>query len=186
MLHVVDMEKHFRAMRVVNLMIYCTQDGHPNLVSKNDITLAPKIDMLDRKSLDTMRQVWMKKVSEAPDEKPTITYDSSRNVVEFMSAAMQVGRKRVTQALIEDAELPVPSEYAVVLPIASKDVRRHILSCLIPFRESRDMLLRLEDNLDLPMRCVRVGHMPLMPADEVRETLKIAHSNLLGPGFVTH
>lgn len=171
-----EVQKNLEAMREVTVIMHYAIDGYPAMINSNKLCLPARTDTIDPKSLDTMRHVWLDALA--------------RPQIEFHPSALKPKRDKTLEDILadalksvtEDAEvqasfvkasrLPVPSEYAVMLPLVGPAMRKEILTCLVPFQETRAMLLRLEDTLELPMRCLEIGHTPVNSVTELQASIR--------------
>lgn len=181
--HVERTIQNLDRMRYVNVTIYYAGDASPqrrektgvsysNVLSENFIALPAKVDTLDTSGLDMMRDLWRRAV-ERQQEGSEILHRAQETAVETFARLLQqeAASKNALLDFIAAAKYPVPSEFFVILPEEARSVRKDIIGALVPFEQTRQMLLRLEDTLDLPMRHLAISHTRTNRVDELRATL---------------
>ncbi len=176
--------RRLEAMREVTVIMWHGVDGHPQIICENNVVFSPKTDEIDTECLPTIRKAWLESISRQSAGEALFfsDRDSPERMKEKIAAALEdLDEQKLTmdEAFINAARYPVPSEYAVNLPIGSAGLRRKILESLVPFHQTRAMLLKLEDELELPMRCLHVMHVPVNPVTQLRASVGTTGSPLL-------
>lgn len=141
--HVNGVSERLSEIRVVRTAFYfCAADDRDGkkgfsyfIKSPNVIMMPEKTDVIKTDRLEDLRRLWLKNV------------DGDKMMTSFVRAAKH----------------PVPSDYKIELPVPEpeKGLRADIIGSLIPFEETRAMFLRLERDLDLPMREILIAHTPV-------------------------
>lgn len=170
-------------MRHVSVTIYVAhaasakrqeEDGlsHSNVISENFIAMPSKIDIMDTSGLKLIREMWKRSVARQADDQPVLHNKDETVEEKFARLLTQTTTsKENMMAMIDAAKYPVPNEFSVILPQEARPIRKEIISLLVPFQQTREMLLRLEDNLELPMRHVSIMHSRAHAVDELKATI---------------
>ena len=58
---------------------------------------------------------------------------------------------------VENARFPIPPNYSLSLPVMATKDRKRLIKSLVPFKNARKMLLRLEEKLKLPIRVLNIA-----------------------------
>lgn len=181
--------ENLEKMRVVTLTIFVQAEASgqrkdetgldfSSVVSPNHFTFPPVIDTLDTSDLETIRSVWLQANKRKKSESVLLAEGAGEESLEdklgrlLGEAVRDSDNENVQASFIQAAKYPVPSEYVVRLPEPPNPLRQEILETLVPFQESRAMLLRLENTLDLPLRTVMVGHTRAHRVDELKASIQ--------------
>lgn len=127
-----------------------------SIINNNDISLPTELDTVETDRLQQLRETWIKSLDRPKASLSSRPEDPEEIISWVLHNMAKDADKKLLKALIENASLPIPSDYSIVLPMMSKEDKKHLISSLVPFQNTREMLLRLEDELKLPMRVVRI------------------------------
>lgn len=146
---------------------------YSNLISENFVVMPPTVDTLDTTDLSLFRKLWLQSIDRGAEEdkliaKPETTEEIFAHLLEQTQARHS---KEMLAGFVSAAKYPVPSEYSVKLPELGASFRKEVIGSLIPFINTRQMMLRLEDNLDLPMRSINIGHAAIGSIDTLKATI---------------
>ena len=172
-------------MREVTVIMHYAIPDHKvtgELISPFYFTFPSKTDVVDSKEIETLRKFWRDALTRRHPEADTTIKNKplEEKLRDIMAAAIRPAQEMTTEeALVVAAKYPIPSEYVVVLPPKGKSLRQEIIETLVPFRDTRAMLLRLENNLESPMRVLQIGHTSVSSTEELR-----AAANLTSGRFV--
>jgi hypothetical protein len=150
------------AVREVSVTMQYAVYEHDDIISPNTITFPSITDSIDKKTCEGLRELWLNAVRQnnkisavVLDDKP----EDETPIERLFVAMTKALHGQFMESFVRSAAYPVPAEYTVSLPVRS-NMRVDIISNLIPFERTRDMLLRLEDKLESPMRVLHIGHAP--------------------------
>lgn len=167
-----DVAKKFNAMRAVSVTMHYAVHDHDDLISPNTLTFPTITDSIDKKTCEGLRELWLHAVKadkeaakvQLNEPQPETEQSSMERAFSFMAQALH---GQIMERFVRSAVYPVPGAYMVLLPVRS-NMRTDIISNLVPFERTREMLLRLEDKLESPMRVLQIGHMPVNDVDALR------------------
>lgn len=150
-----------------------TGKEHSNLISENFVVMPPIVDTLDTTDLPLFRKLWLESIERQPDEDKLIaTPETTEEIfVHLLERAQAHHSKKMLEHFVASAKYPVPSEYSVKLPDLEASFRKEVIGSLIPFVQTRKMMLRLEDSLDLPIRSINIGHSAIGSIDTLKATI---------------
>jgi|GEM_PF-5981300 len=167
-----EVAKKFNAMREVSVIMHVGLYDHHDIISPNTIGMPSVVDIIDESCMKTMRQLWLNALEndDAASSAPILGKEETLfdRFESLLKKAMAPKEKDLTAGFVKAAAYPVPPAYAVKLPLHDKGLRIEILSTLVPFQKTRDMLLRLEKVLDAPMRALQIGHTPINDVEALR------------------
>ncbi len=176
-----DKAREMQMMREVTVIMRYGVDHYPAIIAETPIIFSPKTDKLDDRSFETIRKAWGFAMTRRKTEEPLITGKSlSERLEDLLVEAFKPSEKKagMEQHFIDAAKYPVPSEYEVHLPLGSQSLRKRILESLVPFHETRSMLLRLERDLELPMRHLQIMHVPVNSLAELQASARASRGAL--------
>lgn len=146
---------------------------HSNLISENFIVMPPTVDTLDTTDLPLFRKLWLESIERQPDEDKLIAKPETTEeiFIHLLDRTQAHHSKTMLEHFVASAKYPVPSEYSVKLPDLEASFRKEVIGSLIPFIQTRKMMLRLEDSLDLPIRSINIGHSAIGSVDALKATI---------------
>lgn len=178
-----EVVKKFNSMREVSVVMHYGLHDHNEIISPNIIAFSPITDMIDSKCMGTMRQLWLNALSRDDHDDGTKILDAGVSITDrfekMLTEAMSPQDRAITSQFVKAAAYPVPAAYAVKLPLKPNDLRLEILNALVPFKKTREMLLRLEKTLDAPMRALQIGHTPINDVVALRASGTVISGNRL-------
>ena len=121
-----------------------------HFINPNELAMPEVKDNIDSSGIDTIRNLYLKRLQAAGDT--------------------------LTAQFVREAIFPIPAEYQVEMPGTppGDSARVEAIEQLVPFVKTRAMLLRLETELDLPMREIRIGHTAVHSSEEIAAMEEIA------------
>ncbi|PZO86114.1 MAG: hypothetical protein DI626_06895 [Micavibrio aeruginosavorus] len=160
------------SMREVSVIMHYGVHDHNDIISPNTVSFPSITDMIDKSCMKTMRQLWLDALSRGKNDDEGKILDAGTSIADkfekMLTEAISPREKDMTSQFVKAAAYPVPSAYAVKLPLHSKDLRLEIINTLVPFQKTREMLLRLEKTLEAPMRALQIGHSPINDVEALR------------------
>lgn len=146
---------------------------HSNLISDNFVVMPPTVDTLDTTDMALFRKLWLQSIERGQDEDKLIAKPETTEeiFVHLLEQAASCHSRKMEASLVSAAKYPVPSEYSVKLPDLGAAFRKEVIGSLIPFINTRQLMLRLEDNLDLPIRSINIGHSAIGSIDTLKATI---------------
>lgn len=160
-----EVVQKFNSMREVSVVMHYALHDHQDIISPNTLALPSITDFIDKSCMPTMRQLWLNALSREEEKDSVKMIDADMTIADrfekMMTKALSPRENSMGVQFIKAAAYPVPPEYIVKLPVYPKDLRIEILSTLVPFEKTREMLLRFEKTLEAPMRALQIGHVPI-------------------------
>lgn len=149
---------------VASIRIYSATDLDHNsplvatrVIGANPIKLPSIEDTVDEESLETIRDSWLYALSRTTHfQRLKVGENPLHRYISIEQSKDE--RAKLAQDVIGTRH-PVPSVYVFSLPFVTNDNdddRRHIISSLVPFNESRKLLLKMEETLVLPIASVNI------------------------------
>lgn len=165
-----EVAKKFNAMREVSVIMHVGVYDHHEIISPNTIGMPSVVDTIDESCMKTMRQLWLNALENSETEAPVLGKSDTlfERFENLLKKAMAPKEKDLTVSFVKAAAFPVPPAYAVRWPLHDQDLRLEILSTLVPFQKTREMLLRLEKILESPMLALQIGHTPINDVEALR------------------
>lgn len=167
-----ELVQRISLQRLVRPTLHFNTDAPPQLkeqgidqvriISLNTISLPPRIDEIDTKFLPDIKEAWARSIqSQLP---PAHLIDKgSESLEDSLSAIMDPSKGRdyfrdMQKQEMEREQFPIPSEYIVSLPSEEKR-REAVISVLIPFKELRDTIKRIDSAVDLKLRAIDIWNI---------------------------
>lgn len=167
-----EVAKKFNSMREVSVVMHYAVHDHQDIISPNTLAFPSITDFIDKNCMQTMRHLWLAALSRQEEENATKVIDADFTIADrfekMMTKALSPHERTLDTQFIKAAAYPVPPAYVVKLPLNPKGLRLEILSTLVPFEKTREMLLRLEKVLEAPMRALQIGHTPINDVEALR------------------
>ena len=161
--------------RNVSLQIFIMMESkgqpYPGLINDRSITMQ-RTDFVDKKTAETLRQLWLKNTQDGRGQPP----EPLESRLERQNASLEDSFAAWAQRqadlegevpndllaeFIAKSKLPIPPEYRIDLPLGDDDLRLEIIDNLVPFENTRAMLLKFEREFDLPIRSIDITNTPL-------------------------
>jgi|GEM_PF-3904010 len=127
-----------------------------SVVNPNHISLERTVDLVDSESLETLRKTWVASLSDIP-EVSLINEQGDIAMAAFIKLSKELNRAALSH---EATDIPIPDDYTISLMPKTPETalqRQRIISGLVPFKKTKEMLLRFEETLDLPIATVRMA-----------------------------
>ncbi len=176
-----EVAKKFNSMREVSVIMHYSLHDHENIISPNTVAFPSITDFIDKRNMQTMRQLWLNALSRHNEGLSEKIIDADTSIGDkferMLTKALSPRELDLGTSFVKAAEYPVPSAYVVKLPVYPKDLRIEILNTLVPFEKTREMLLRLEKVLDAPMRALQIGHTPINNVEALRASGTVVNSS---------
>jgi hypothetical protein len=167
-----EVAQKFNSMREVSVVMHYALHDHQDIISPNTLTLPSVTDIIDKSCMQAMRQLWLNALSREEEKDSVRIIDADLTIADrfekIMTKALNPPENSMSVQFIKAAAYPVPPEYVVKLPVYPKDLRIEIISTLVPFEKTREMLLRFEETLEAPMRALQIGHIPINDVTALR------------------
>ncbi len=178
------LETKIRLQRIVRPTLHFNTDAPPQLkeqgidqvriISPNCLVLSEQLDEIDTKFLPEMKQAWSRSIDRQlpPDHlinKGPETLEEAIFAI-FDPTLKRDHRKTVQRQEIATSKFSIPSEYTVALP-DSDGMREQAITRLIPFKNLRDMVRRIDRACDLRLRAVDIWNIKPPPKDSLRLAL---------------
>lgn len=172
-------------MRTVTLQLFYQADAteemramgkqYSAVISPHYLSLPSVVDTLKTDKLECIRKIWLDKVRHPDNGTPVPLIDKDETAemkfMRLLEAATKPSPATLDETFIRAAKYPVPSQYAIALPLQPADLRLEIIDTLVPFTESCALLKRLEATLELPLRAVKVAHGRTHAPEELRRSI---------------
>ncbi|NQZ14526.1 MAG: hypothetical protein HRT94_06870 [Alphaproteobacteria bacterium] len=140
-----------------------------DVINPNTMLLPENTDLVDDDKLETLRTAWKNFILTPHAMDITHGNPDSETLTQraFQKVAAEIGDSSLV-ALVQEARFPIPPDYTISLAPKSADTnvsRLKTIETLVPFRNLRNMLLRCEQEWDLPVATVRMASQRIeMPA----------------------
>lgn len=167
-----EIARKFNAMREVTVIMHYSLHDHEDIISPNTLSFPSITDQIDKKCMPAIRELWLKSLAQNETDISGKILDAEESLdnkfENLLSRALHPQTREINEVFIRAAAYPVPSIYAIRLPLRPKELRLEILNLLVPFEKTRDMLLRLEKILEAPMRALQIGHTAINDVSALR------------------
>ncbi len=148
--------------------------AYTHIISPNSIRLPEQADFIEDVDLSVIRDAWVASQERIDSQRKIKIPHISEGVDKFVNAFFHkigIEMSHASRAFIQAAEFPIPPEYKINLPLAGEDFRKELINAFVPFEGTKEMLLRLEGALDLPMRTIDVQTTRLAEEEALRRVM---------------
>ncbi len=128
-----------------------------SIININEVSLPRELDTIEEGTLENLRKAWLDSL-DRPEVSLTEKSHAPEDIITCVLSKMaKTANKDVLRQILSTIAVPIPADYTIAIPMMDKEDRKFLISSLVPFQNTQASLLRLEDELELPMRVVRIA-----------------------------